>query len=305
MFKKLFCLLAVLAIASVANAGLVANWNFNDGTSANVSGYAGTAADGTLVNGASIVALGPQGYGDGTEAPGSRSYNGILQLWGANYQYMDCGGSGTDGWKYTPWPPVGGGQVPWGVGWTVSAWFRVRHNPEWTGKQLQAIVSTGSQRPEADILFTLQRNYSNAEVCIATSSIENWEGMHGTSPSMEDHNWHHVVATYAPLGQWSGTLDLYVDTVLEASWAGWWSGNAQNPAWDLWVGGTPSNLNSDGNPFFRMNGYIDNVYIYDEALNSQQVSDLYGNQDDPRYVPEPATIALLGLGGLALLRRKR
>jgi len=42
-------------------------------------------------------------------------------------------------------------------------------------------------------------------------------------------------------------------------------------------------------------GYIDEVRVYDEALDAAAIQAL---------VPEPATIALLGLGGL-LLRRRR
>ncbi len=43
-----------LVSGSLAEAGLVAHWTFDDGTASDVSGY-GTAADGTFVNGASVV----------------------------------------------------------------------------------------------------------------------------------------------------------------------------------------------------------------------------------------------------------
>jgi len=45
-------------------------------------------------------------------------------------------------------------------------------------------------------------------------------------------------------------------------------------------------------------GMLDDVYIYDHVLTRAEIQGIQG-------IPEPATIALLGLGGLALLRRKR
>jgi hypothetical protein len=45
-------------------------------------------------------------------------------------------------------------------------------------------------------------------------------------------------------------------------------------------------------------GAIDDVRIYDRALSGTEVADLYA-------LPEPATLALLALGGLAMLRRRR
>ena len=45
-------------------------------------------------------------------------------------------------------------------------------------------------------------------------------------------------------------------------------------------------------------GMLDDVYIYDHVLTQAEIRGVQG-------IPEPATIALLGLGGLALLRRKR
>jgi hypothetical protein len=44
------------------------------------------------------------------------------------------------------------------------------------------------------------------------------------------------------------------------------------------------------------NGAIDDLRIYDNALSAEEVAAL---------VPEPTTIALLGIGGLGLLRRRR
>ena len=46
----------------------------------------------------------------------------------------------------------------------------------------------------------------------------------------------------------------------------------------------------------RWAGWLSDVRIYDQALTYDDVM---------TTVPEPATIALLGLGGLALLRRRR
>ncbi len=51
-------------------------------------------------------------------------------------------------------------------------------------------------------------------------------------------------------------------------------------------------------------GLMDELAIWDEALSTETLSSHYGAGTDG-YIPEPATICLLGLGGLGLLRRRK
>jgi hypothetical protein len=50
----------------------------------------------------------------------------------------------------------------------------------------------------------------------------------------------------------------------------------------------------------KFDGLLDEVAIWDVALSGDAIRDIYNDG-----VPEPATVALLGLGGLALIRRRK
>jgi len=75
-------------------------------------------------------------------------------------------------------------------------------------------------------------------------------------------------------------------TVITGTWT--WDYSAILPG-GSWTGNHISTADTWMNIIFNMQSNVSGTYYFDNA----------------RFIPEPATIALLGLGGLALLRRKR
>jgi hypothetical protein len=107
--------------------------------------------------------------------------------------------------------------------------------------------------------------------------------------------WYHMAVTRTNTAGIADSYDWYIDGQLFGSGANTNSVNqAIDGGPDLWMGTrNPGTWGQTGN---ALNGGLDEVMIFKRALSQPEIM---------QYIPEPMTMCLLGLGGLALIRRRK
>ena len=123
------------------------------------------------------------------------------------------------------------------------------------------------------------------------SSSTNRQSFFTNTGIHDDNQWHHyaVVLNSHIDGSifWDGVeLDTFLDTT--ASGSGMSYSSAPGALGHRYSGGT--NRYYDGN--------LDDIRVYDRALSDQEIIALY-------KAPEPATLCLLGLGGVLAAKKRR
>lgn len=117
-----------------------------------------------------------------------------------------------------------------------------------------------------------------------------WTGSFATSGAIvTDNVWHYVAGTLD-----GTTVKVYVDGIPTSAP---YSGAATSNLRDVRMG-------SHWNGARYFNGLIDEVQLYDNVLSDSEIMDIYqGNT----VIPEPATMAMFGLGliGMALRRNRK
>jgi autotransporter-associated beta strand protein len=112
----------------------------------------------------------------------------------------------------------------------------------------------------------------------------------GTRTGLNDNNWHFIVMTDN-----AGTKTLYVDGAVDAFSVNAWT--IASVGGQVWIGGSSDN-NSDGQA--KINGLIDEVYMYGRALSSAEVLALMNGNNNPNYQVLPSATAVALATGATL-----
>ena len=265
MFKRLMCILFVIGLAASAQADTLAYWTFDGGTVGEP-----LLSDTDTAFGFMVEAF--------TDTDGS----------GGGSLTYGAGVMGTCADLYNPDPDNSKGMALFHNDdpllklmlpqFTIEGFINVR-----TDRQSVCLVRKygGDGRYFVDIR-------GDGAVYFAINSDDNVVGSAGGT--IQTGVWQHVAAVFDQDA--AEPMKLYVDKNLVAS--GGLSTPPLNSDRSFGIGCIiRDNSYPPGNSGQFFDGLIDEVRISDAALTPDQ------------FLPEPATIMLLGLGGLALIRRKR
>ena len=139
-------------------------------------------------------------------------------------------------------------------------------------------------QPTGGRLYLGLRNTDNANI------YGNY--INGTGDLLQD-TWQHIAVTW---DRGTKTLTAYIDGTQVGSYtSGLTNVDIATPGQDYMIGRRES-----GNV---LNGNLDEMWVFDQALTVDEIGNLITGNNI--VVPEPATMSLLALGGIAMLRRKR
>ncbi|MBN1796801.1 MAG: LamG domain-containing protein [Sedimentisphaerales bacterium] len=144
----------------------------------------------------------------------------------------------------------------------------------------------------------LTNHYGNKELEVRLQSTSDHYYVVSSDPIMLN-TWYMATFTFG-----AGGMQLYInDTLIDTNpFIGGLVGNDEPIALGANTWATDPDHSLNGLEGF-WSGYMDEVVIYDSVLTQQQIKDLYDFATT--CVPEPCTIALLGLGALAAFRRRK
>lgn len=185
---------------------------------------------------------------------------------------------------------IGSGIRPsWGF--TVSMWFKDGDLGEAGVMFRNDSVDDGGNRYG---FMILHRNYDIVLQLFEGYSVSsNRRTYHLTDDEITDTDWHHLAVVVSGIND----IDFYFDTVHSEAYQSSGTGTGMQYSssghgaighWINRVTSVPS----------YCDGAFDDIRVYQAELDSDEIQELY-------TIPEPATLSLLAIGGLALLRKRK
>jgi len=174
---------------------------------------------------------------------------------------------------------------------SILAWIQTADGEdEWDS------VFVAKHRPTvvAGYILVLNMSYYGSQGKVTFWQAQPADSAGTSTADVNNGEWHQVAVSYHA----GGSAELYVDGApVEAAKPSCPIGGTDAR---FLIGGTDT-LSGDLSPRFK--GLIDQVQLYDHALTSMDVQ--YQFEHPSELAPEPATLSLLALGGLAVVARRR
>jgi len=269
-------LILLLALVTTGSADLVAHWPMNEGSGNTAADVVG-GHDGTLKGGVAWAGEGSPMNGNALSFDGAQS--GQHETDPGNVNWVDAGTFDVTG----------------GTGLTLAAWIK----PESFGIGDARVINKGTSWSSADIWWMLSTIGDGTALRMRLKTDDGGPDAGTTTLASENGfleagQWQHVAGTYdgsmMRLWVWKPGDALHSEIVSTAK-----TGTiAVDPTVTVAIGNNGPGLPGGLSKTFH--GAIDDVRIYNTALSQEEIAAL---------IPEPVTIALLGLGGLVVLRRRK
>ncbi|MFK7790972.1 MAG: LamG-like jellyroll fold domain-containing protein [Phycisphaeraceae bacterium] len=181
---------------------------------------------------------------------------------------------------------------------TLTFWWRA-DNPNNVNALDGTFVSFGDESGNGTRFDVKEQDATSTKLRVEVQGT----GQNTNPITFDDGNWHFVVvtvpdaATFADIAWYAGVRGGTLSGDL----------NTSTNSLDIATGAGPITFGDSilavGTNDRVPNGYLDDFQLYDEVLTTEQIASLYNNPGS--VIPEPGSLALLGLGGLLVASRRR
>jgi hypothetical protein len=284
--KKLIIVLAVVLAAPLYAVGPVAVWNF-EGNMLDTSGV-GVAADGT---GGTVVA---DPLASGTRGVGVLEINNDTMTTpvASEPKFDHVSHSAISFWVHTP---------------TWNDWWDFTLGKGGNGAPRAFIDSNPGTDGVANTADDLQYIFTYASLERGAGAgggvIDISPGAWGNPWGRTDQMWHHIGIQVRPYND--GTADGFAAEIFVDGVAAGWADTQSGLEFDV-VGILQTDAVFEIGNNANWQGYLDDVVVWDGWADASVWAEIAAGNTGvyDQFVPEPATLALLGLGAVLIRKRK-